>query len=56
MLLVAVGAAGVGYIYLRYWCGLSLGDLMYVTKASLNRSITASAEGECILIHIPCIG
>ncbi len=46
ILLVAAGAAGLGYLYLRYWCGLSLSDLMYVTKASLNRTVSASAEGE----------
>ncbi|KAK9855767.1 hypothetical protein WJX84_002948 [Apatococcus fuscideae] len=33
--LIAVGIAGAGYLYLRFWCGLKLSDLMYVTKASL---------------------
>ncbi|KAK9816356.1 hypothetical protein WJX74_001015 [Apatococcus lobatus] len=43
--LVAVGLAGAGYVYLRFWCGLKLSDLMYVTKASLSKSIESASDG-----------
>jgi Protein of unknown function (DUF1664) len=43
----AVAAGGV--IYLRVFRGWRLVDMMYVTRASLKKSVGQLSEGECLL-------
>lgn len=43
----AVAAGGV--IYLRVFRGWRLVDMMYVTSASLKKSVGQLSEGECLL-------
>jgi hypothetical protein len=44
----AVAAGGV--IYLRVFRGWRLVDMMYVTRASLKKSVGQLSEGECLLL------
>ncbi len=45
MVLYSLAAGGTLIIYLRFVCGWRLGDLMYVTRASLSRSLTSVTTG-----------
>lgn len=45
MVLYSLAAGGTLIIYLRFFCGWRLGDLMYVTRASLSRSLTSVTAG-----------
>ena len=48
MVLYSLAAGGTLIIYLRFFCGWRLGDLMYVTRASLSRSLTSVTAGVCL--------
>ena len=48
MVLYSLAAGGTLIIYLRFFCGWRLGDLMYVTRASLSRSLTSVTAGACL--------
>jgi hypothetical protein len=45
VVLYSLAAGGTLIIYLRFVCGWRLGDLMYVTRASLSRSLTSVTSG-----------
>lgn len=45
VVLYSLAAGGTLIIYLRFVCGWRLGDLMYVTRASLGRSLTSVTSG-----------
>ncbi|KAK9840804.1 hypothetical protein WJX81_005840 [Elliptochloris bilobata] len=45
VVLYSLAAGGTLIIYLRFFCGWRLGDLMYVTRASLSRSLTSVTSG-----------
>lgn len=45
VVMYSLAAGGTLIIYLRFVCGWRLGDLMYVTRASLSRSITSVTSG-----------
>ena len=51
VLLYTVGAAGAGYVYLRLFKGWRLGDLMYVTRSSLSKSMNSVTAGLCFFLH-----
>lgn len=46
MLLISAAAAA-GFIYVRVWRGWNIGDLMYVTKASLQETVGLVTAGDC---------
>ena len=43
-----------GILYVRVWKGWNLGDLMYVTKASLQQSVDVVTTGARLSAFGPC--